>query len=151
MTRHWRRGPGSPRSARTGLRWGWVASMGGALALVGFVGYAQWNGSLARVQFTTSVQQAGAHAVLGLEQEQTELRAQIEAAEAEVQRFQESSTTSSAALAQLNEQLAAARLAAGLTRMRGPGGVIEIADSNRIVPGGGDPAHPLRLGGGRKR
>ena len=135
----------SPRSARTGLRWGWVASMGGALALVGFVGYAQWNGSLARVQFTTSVQQAGAHAVLGLEQEQTELRAQIESAEAEVQRFQESSTTSSAALAQLNEQLAAARLAAGLTRMRGPGVVIEIADSNRIVPAGENPANFIVL------
>src|SRR3972149_2618907 len=58
--------PMSPRAARTGLRWGWVASMGGALALVGFVGYAQWNGSLARVQFTTSVQQAGGRAGVGL-------------------------------------------------------------------------------------
>src|SRR3972149_5139042 len=89
--------PMSPRSARTGLRWGWVASMGGALALVGFVGYAQWNGSLARVQFTTSVQPAGAP------------------------------------------------LAAGLPRMRGPGVVIEIADSNRIVPAGENPANFIVL------
>src|SRR3990172_2885959 len=91
--------PMSPRSARTGLRWGWVASMGGALALIGFVGYAQWNGSLARVQFTTSVQQAGGRAGVGPGQEQTELRGPVEAPQAEVQRFQESSTTSSAALA----------------------------------------------------
>ncbi len=119
--------------------------MGGALALIGFVGYAQWNGSLARAQFTTSVQQAGARAVLDLEQEQAELREQIGIAEAEVQRFQESSTTSSAALAQLNSQLAAARLAAGLTRMRGPGVVIEIADSNRVVPAGENPTNFIVL------
>lgn len=133
------------RSARAGLRWGWVVSMGAALALIGFVGYAQWNGSLARAQFTTSIQQAGARAVLNFEQEQAELREQIGAAEAEVQRFQESSTTSSAALAELNSQLAAARLAAGLTRMRGPGVVIEIADSNRVVPAGENPANFIVL------
>jgi uncharacterized protein YlxW (UPF0749 family) len=110
--------------------------MGVALTVIGFVGYAQWNGSLQRVEFSTSVQQAGARAVLNLEQEQHDLREQIAKAEAEVQQIQEASTSSSAALAALNERLAAARLAAGLTRMRGPGVVVEIADSNRVVPPG---------------
>lgn len=110
--------------------------MGLALTLIGFVGYAQWNGSLQRVEFATSVQQAGARAVLNLEQEQHDLREQIGEAEAEVQQIQQASTSSSAALAALNERLAAARLAAGLTRMRGPGVVVEIADSNRLVPPG---------------
>jgi len=35
----------------------WAVSIAGALAVIGFVGYAQWNGSPERVQFATSVQQ----------------------------------------------------------------------------------------------
>lgn len=135
----------SRRSPRLLLQPGWAVSMAAALMVIGFVGYAQWNGSLERVQFTTSVQQAGARAVINLEQEQRELRDQIAAAEAEVQQFQEASTTSSTALAQLNERLAAARLAAGLTRVHGPGVVVEIADSNRVVPAGENPVNFIVL------
>jgi uncharacterized protein YlxW (UPF0749 family) len=127
------------------LRPGWALSMAAALAVIGFVGFAQWNGSLGRADFATSVQQAGARAVLNLEQEQHELRDQIAAAEEEVQQFQAASTTSSAALAAINQRLAAARLAAGLTRMRGPGVVIEIADSKRVVPPGENPTNFIVL------
>lgn len=121
-------------------RGGWAVSIAGALAVTGFVGAAQWNGSLEREAFTSSAQQVLAAQVVELEREQAELRRQIGEAEAEVLRFQEESTSSSAALAQLNEQLAAARLASGLASVRGPGAVIEIADSQRVVPPGENPS-----------
>jgi uncharacterized protein YlxW (UPF0749 family) len=132
----------------TGLRWprslaerrGWAVSIAAALAVTGFVGAAQWNSSVPRQAFTSSAQQVLAAQVLELEREQGELRDQIAAAEAEVLRFQAESTTSSAALAQLNERLAAARLAGGLAAVRGPGAVIEIADSQRVVPPGENPS-----------
>ena len=120
-------------------------SIAGALAVIGFVGYAQWNGSPERVQFTTSVQQVLAARVTDLEQEQGDLRAQIAAAEAQVLEFQAASTTSSSALAALNQRLEASRLAAGLTALRGPGAVIEIADSKRIVPEGENPSNFIVL------
>jgi uncharacterized protein YlxW (UPF0749 family) len=132
----------------TGLRWpralaarrGWAVSIAAGLAVTGFVGAAQWNSSVTREAFTSSAQQVLAAQVVELEQEQGELREQIADAEAEVQRFQEESTSSSVALAQLNELLANARLAGGLAAVRGPGAVIEIADSQRVVPAGENPA-----------
>ncbi len=127
------------------LRPQWAVSIAAALAVVGFVGYAQWNGSPERVSFTTTVQQAVAAQVAELEQEQKDLRAQIGVAEAQVLKFQDASTTSSSALAEVNQQLEKARLGAGLTRLQGPGAVIEIADSKRVVPNGENPASYIVL------
>jgi uncharacterized protein YlxW (UPF0749 family) len=119
---------------------GWGVSIALALAVVGFVGAMQWNSSLARQEFTTSAQRFLADQVVNLEAEQRDLRAQIADAEEEVQRFQAESTSSSAALAALNQRLAAARLDVGLTAVRGPGVIVEIADSKRVVPPGENPA-----------
>ncbi|HEY7464951.1 MAG TPA: DUF881 domain-containing protein [Candidatus Limnocylindria bacterium] len=123
----------------------WAISIAAALAVVGFVGAIQWNSSLAREAFTTSAQQTLARQVTSLEAEQADLRQQIAAAEAEVRRFQQQSTTSSAVLDDLNRQLSAARLAVGLTRVRGPGVIVEIADSKRVVPDGENPANFIVL------
>ena len=120
-------------------------SIAAALAVIGFVGYAQWNGSPERVQFATSVQQVLAGQVVELEQEQKDLRAQIAVAEAQVLDFQKASTTSSSALADVNRRLQEARLAVGLTPLKGPGAVIEIADSKRVVPDGANPANYIVL------
>jgi uncharacterized protein YlxW (UPF0749 family) len=124
---------------------GWAVSLGIALAVVGFVGAMQWNSSFARNEFTTSAQQVLAAQVVELEAEQRDLRSQISTAEQEVQRFQEESTSSSVTLAAVNKQLAAARLAVGLTAVRGPGVIVEIADSKRIVPHGENPANFIVL------
>ena len=133
------------RRARRLLRPQWAVSIAGALAVIGFVGYAQWNGSPERVQFATSVQQVLAAQVTDLEAEQAQLRAQIADAEAKVADFQAASTTSSSALAEVNRNLEAARLAAGLSALQGPGVVIEIADSKRVVPDGENPANYIVL------
>ena len=128
------------RRRRPRFSTGWALSVAAALAVVGFVGAAQWNSSVERREFTTSAQQVLAAQVLELEAEQRELRDEIAAAEQQVLGFQAEGTSRSATLAQLNERLSAARLAAGLTEVRGPGVVIEIADSNRVVPPGENPA-----------
>jgi uncharacterized protein YlxW (UPF0749 family) len=128
------------RGLRARFGTGWALSVAAALTVVGFVGAAQWNSSVERRDFTTSAQQVLAAQVVELETEQRELRDEIGAAEAQIQEFQEESTSSSVSLAQLNQRLAEARLAAGLTEVRGPGVVIEIADSNRVVPPGENPA-----------
>lgn len=123
----------------------WAVSIALALIVIGFVGYAQWNGSPDRTQFATSVQQVLARQVSDLEKEQEDLRSQIAAADAQVLQFQAASTTSSSALAALNKQLAGARLAVGLTDLIGPGVVVEIADSKRPVPDGENPANYIVL------
>lgn len=127
------------------LRPQWAVSVAAALAVIGFVGFAQWNGSPERQQFVSTVQQAVVDQVRQLEQEQQDLRNQIAVAEASVVEFQQASTTSSSALAEVNRQLEAARLSVGLTGLRGPGVVVEIADSKRVVPDGENPTNYLVL------
>jgi uncharacterized protein YlxW (UPF0749 family) len=135
------------RGLRRGLdvRAQWAVSIGLALVVVGFVSAALWNSSAAREAFTTSAQEVLARQVLALEGEQQELRREIAADEAEVQAFQDDSTSSSALLAELNRRLETARLAAGLSMVRGPGVIIEIADSNQVVPPGENPANFIVL------
>lgn len=114
----------------------WAISVAIGLAIIGFVGAAQWNSSLARQEFITSAQRVLISEAEQRQRQQESLRAEIEAADARVQTFQEADAGSQAVLRQLNEDLLAARLAAGLVPVRGPGVVVEIADSQRPVPEG---------------
>ena len=126
-----------PPRRRAGFgRPSWAISIALALAAIGFVGAAQWNSSLARQEFVTSAQRVLIISAEQLQREQEQLRAQIEEAEARVQTFQQNQSGSGAATEQLNEQLLATRLATGLISVRGPGMVLEIADSQREVPAG---------------
>jgi len=129
-------GPGRVRLGRPQ----WAVSIGVALAVVGFVGAAQWNSSVARQRFTSSAQQVLTAQALDLQHEQERLRDQIRVAEEQILAFQEADAGSQTAIEQLNAELGAARLATGLTAVRGPGVVVEIADSNRVVPPGDNPA-----------
>ena len=123
----------------------WAISVGVALAVIGFVGAAQWNSSLARQEFVTSAQRVLVGEAEQEQQEQEALRAEIEEAEARVREFQELDEGSRTAQERLNADLAAARLVAGLTPVRGPGVVIEIADSLQPVPADGRPANYIVL------
>src|SRR5207244_8075525 len=79
-------------SARPRLRFaGWAISIGLALAIVGFAAAAQWKGSVARQDYTSSAQQVLAAQVLALEQEQKTLRDQLADGESQVQTFQNAS------------------------------------------------------------
>lgn len=130
---------------RARIRSGWVLSMAVALGLLGFVAAAQWNSEVERTSYTTSAQQALAAQALALEREQDGLQAQLGGVEAELAEIQHQSEGSQTALAEVNRQLADARVAAGLTAVHGPGVVIEIADSRRVVPAGENPANYIVL------
>jgi uncharacterized protein YlxW (UPF0749 family) len=121
----------------------WAISVAVGLGIIGFVGAAQWNSALTREEFITSAQRVLTSEAEQLQRQQETLRAEIEAADARVQTFQEADAGSQAVLSQLNEALLAARLATGLDPVRGPGVVIEIADSQRPVPGAGGPAERI--------
>ncbi len=116
-----------------------------ALGVLGFVMAAQWNGEVQRTSYTTSAQQALAEQALALEQEQDSLQAQLGTVERDLADIQERSQGSQTELAAVNADLAEARLAAGLTAVAGPGVVIEIADSRRIVPAGENPGNYIVL------
>jgi uncharacterized protein YlxW (UPF0749 family) len=114
----------------------WAISVGLGLAVIGFVGAAQWNSSLARTEFITSAQRVLISEAEEAQRQQETLRAEIEIADERVQEFQARDAGSQAALQALNQELAAARLAGGLEEVRGPGLVMEISDSIRQVPEG---------------
>jgi uncharacterized protein YlxW (UPF0749 family) len=136
-----RRRPAPPRLSRPQ----WAISIAAALAAIGFVGAAQWNSSLARQEFVTSAQRVLVTEAEQLQRQQEGLRAEIEEAEDRVRTFQERSEGSRSELEALNEALAVARLASGLDEVRGPGAVIEIADSQRPVPEGESPTNYIVL------
>ena len=117
-------------------RAGWTISIAAALAIIGFVGTAQFNGSLGRQQYISSAQGVLIIQVEQAQREQERLRDEIEAAEAQVQEFQASNAGSQAARELLNEALESARLRTGLVAVTGPGMVLEVADSQRDVPVG---------------
>ena len=123
----------------------WALSIAAALAVIGFIGAAQWNSSLARQEFVTSAQRVLVGEAEQAQRQQESLRAQIEEAEARVREFQERDEGSRTAQERLNQEVAASRLAAGLTSVTGPGVVIEIADSLQPVPADGRPSNYIVL------
>jgi uncharacterized protein YlxW (UPF0749 family) len=120
-------------------------SIAAGLGVIGFVGAAQWNSSIARQEFITSAQRVLITQAEQAQREQERLRSEIEDAEARVQGFQEADVGSQAAREELNEQLADARLKVGLTAVAGPGMVLEISDSQRPVPVGESPTNYIVL------
>jgi uncharacterized protein YlxW (UPF0749 family) len=124
------------RESQGGSRRAWAISIAAALGVIGFVGAAQWNSSLARQEFITSAQRVLITEAEQAQREQERLRAEIEAAEARIQTFQEADLGSRAAREELNVAIAEARLRTGLMDVRGPGMVLEISDSLREVPVG---------------
>lgn len=136
---------GQATGGRLQIRSGWILSMALALGAIGFVAAAQWNSEVQRTSYTTSAQQTLAGQAIALEGEQAVLEAQLAAAEAELADILAASEGSQSALAQVNEELAATRLAGGLTAVTGPGLVIEIADSRRVLPVGENPANYIVL------
>ena len=134
------------RPVRRGLtRPQWAISIAAALAIIGFIGAAQWNSSLARQQFVTSAQRVLVGEAERAQREQESLRGQIEEAESRVREFQERDEGSRTVQERLNQDVFEARVAAGLTALQGPGVVIEIADSLNPVPPDGRPSNYIVL------
>ena len=110
--------------------------MAAALAVIGFVGAAQWNSSLGREEFITSAQRVLVSRAEQLQRDQELMLGEIAEAETQLQSLQERDTGSRTEIQLLSERLLAARVAAGAEEVRGPGMIVEIADSLRPVPVG---------------
>jgi uncharacterized protein YlxW (UPF0749 family) len=123
----------------------WALSIGLGLGIIGFIGAAQWNSSLARQEFITSAQRVLITEAEQLQRQQEVLRTELEAADERVRSFQEEESGSQAALSRLTAEIDAARVAVGLQELVGPGVVIEIADSLRPVPVGESAANYIVL------
>jgi len=123
----------------------WAISIAAALAAIGFVAAAQWNSSLARQEFVTSAQRVLVTEAEQLQRRQEVLRDEIEEQEDRVRSFQERDAGSRTQIEALSEALAVARLASGLGEVRGPGVVVEIADSDRPVPPDESPTNYIVL------
>lgn len=107
-----------------------------ALAAIGFVGAAQWKSSPARGEFISSAQRVLVSRAEQLQSDQERMLGEIEQTVADLQALQERDSGSRTEIERMNERLRSARVAAGAQEMRGPGVVIEIADSLRPVPAG---------------
>lgn len=129
-----RRLPPRPRIRRPR----WAISIAIGLGAIGFVGAAQWNSSLARLEFVTSAQRVLIIEAEQLQRQQNALREELAAADEQVRALEEQDAGSQAVVQELSAELAAARLATGLEAVRGPGVVIEIADSLDQQPAGGN-------------
>lgn len=114
----------------------WAVSIAAGLGVIGFIGAAQWNSSLARQEFVTSAQSILIREAEQLQVRQESLRADIEAADERLAELQEVDAGSQAAIGRLNEELQAASVASDIAAVRGPGVVIEIADALRPLPEG---------------
>lgn len=125
-----------PVRARQLFRPQWTLSMALALAAIGFVGAAQWNSSLARGEFISSAQAVLVNRAEQLQRDQEQSLGEIAQAEDELETLQQQDLGSRTEIERLNQRLRASRAAAGAQEMRGPGVVIEIADSLRQVPAG---------------
>lgn len=109
----------------------WTLSIGAALAAIGFVGAAQWNSSLVQEEFVSSAQRVLVSRAQELQRDQERLRSDLAEREAELQAVQERDIGSQAEFTGLLGRLSDARVAAGAAEVRGPGVVVEIADSLR--------------------
>lgn len=116
----------------------WQVTLGVALLALGFLIAAQLASEGPRVQYTSQERTPLVTTVLDLQKQQDSLRAQVLDARAAIQQLEAAGVGGAAVTTDLNDQLGAARIAAGLVAISGPGIVIQLADSNLPVPADGN-------------
>ncbi|HYO42831.1 MAG TPA: DUF881 domain-containing protein [Candidatus Limnocylindrales bacterium] len=112
----------------------WQITLGLALLALGFLIAAQLASEGPRIRYTSQERTPLVETALDLQAQQDSLKAQILDIRAEVGRLEETGQGGAAVTQDLNRQLEAARIAAGLTAMTGPGLVIQLADSTVPPP-----------------
>jgi uncharacterized protein YlxW (UPF0749 family) len=112
----------------------WQITLGAALAALGFLVAAQVASEGPRIRYTSQERTPLVETALDLQNEQTALKKQVLDLRAEIQTLEATGQGGAATTEDLNNQLQAARIAAGLTNMEGPGLVIQLSDSTVAVP-----------------
>jgi uncharacterized protein YlxW (UPF0749 family) len=116
----------------------WQITLGVALLALGFLIAAQMAAEGPRVRYTSQERTPLVGTVLDLQAEQGRLKQQVLDARAAITQLEAAGEGGAAVTKQLNDELAAARIAAGLVALRGPGIVIQLSDSNIPVPADGN-------------
>jgi uncharacterized protein YlxW (UPF0749 family) len=118
----------------------WQVALFGALVALGFLIAAQARAEAPRVRYTTQERAPLVETVVTLQAQQEALKDRILDLRARVTAAEQGAAGSGALVSDLNEALRAARIAAGLVALEGPGLVLQLEDSQVPVPPGGSVA-----------
>jgi uncharacterized protein YlxW (UPF0749 family) len=121
----------------------WQLTLGIALLALGFLMTAQLRSLVPRSQYDSSDLPPLRQTAQELQAAQETLETQILDLRAQIQTAEQNGQGNAAQIAALNTQLDAARLAAGLVALEGPGVVVSLRDSTRPVPPGAAPGDLL--------
>ena len=117
---------------------GWQVTLAVALLALGFLIAAQLQSEGPRVQYTTQERQPLVTTAEDLQAKQDQLKAQILDLRSRIETLESRAQGSAVLVRQLNDELADARMAAGLVPIEGPGLVLQLEDSSLPVPQGGN-------------
>jgi uncharacterized protein YlxW (UPF0749 family) len=116
----------------------WQITLGVALLALGFLIAAQMAAEGPRVRYTSQERTPLVSTALDLQAQQGHLKQQVLDARAAIGQLEAAGEGGAAVTVQLNDQLEAARIAAGLVALTGPGIVIQLSDSSLPVPADGN-------------
>ncbi len=118
----------------------WQVTLFVALVALGFLVAAQARSEAPRVRYTTQERAPLVETVVQLQAQQDGLKQQILDLRARIAQAEQVTAGSDLLVHDLNASLQAARLAAGLTALEGPGLVLQLDDSQAPVPAGASTA-----------
>ena len=114
----------------------WQITLGVALLVLGFLIATQFRAEGPRVRYTTQERGPLVETVLSLQQGQEELKDRILALNEAIATELSAGKGDATLIAQLTSDLDAARLAAGLVAVEGPGLVLQLEDADAPAPPG---------------
>lgn len=118
----------------------WQVALFGALIALGFLVTAQARSEAPRVRYTTQERAPLVESVVALQAQQEALKDRILELRTKVTAAEQGAAGSGAIVTDLNAALRAARVAAGLVALEGPGIYLQLDDSQAPVPVGESPA-----------
>jgi uncharacterized protein YlxW (UPF0749 family) len=116
----------------------WQITLGAALLGLGFLIAAQLASEGPRIRYTSLERTPLVETAIDLQAQQEGLKEQILQLRGSIQDLEAAGQGGTTRTGELNDRLEAARMAAGLVAMRGPGVVIRLTDSTLPVPQGGN-------------
>jgi uncharacterized protein YlxW (UPF0749 family) len=117
----------------------WQLTLFAALAVLGFLVAAQLGSEQPRIRYTSQERAPLVETATGLQAQQDQLKVRIVELRAQIQAIETRGQGSAAQVRDLNAQLEAARAAAGLIALAGPGAILRLEDSDQAVPPGANP------------
>jgi uncharacterized protein YlxW (UPF0749 family) len=121
----------------------WQVTLGIALLVLGFLIAAQLSAQGPRVRYTSQERAPLVETATELQRQHDQLRDEITALRGQIAALEEQGQGTTELVRQLNQQLADARIAAGLIPLTGTGLVLQLSDSTLAVPAGANEADYL--------